>query len=292
MKEIVVISGKGGTGKTSITASLAALFKKTIIVDCDVDAADLHLLLQPDVLEQKSFISGVEPVLDKETCIECGQCREVCVFDAISENFEIQSAHCEGCGVCAHFCPEKAIQLKDRECGEWYLSNTRFGSMVHARLGIAEENSGKLVTLLKKEAKKLAEKQNEELILVDGSPGIGCPVISSLTGADLILIVTEPTVSGVHDLTRVLDLVDHFKLKAGVIVNKSDLNPVKTDEIEQFVKNRHHELFGKICYDPVFTQAMIQGKTLVEYDKGTILKSLKAIHQKLEQKLGETNAQT
>ena len=292
MRELVVISGKGGTGKTSITASLAALFEKTVIVDCDVDAADLHLLLQPEIRKQERFVSGVEPLIDQKICIKCGQCREVCVFDAISEEFEIQSVHCEGCGVCARFCPENAIQLNDRECGEWYLSKTRFGSMLHARLGIAEENSGKLVTLLKKEARNLAEKENDELILVDGSPGIGCPVISSLTGADLVLIVTEPTISGVHDFIRVLDLIDHFKLSAGVIVNKADLNPEKTKEICQVAENRQHEILGQIVYDPVFTQAMIQGKTLIEYDQGQIKKSIEKIHRKIIQKFEDDNAQT
>ncbi len=259
MKELVVISGKGGTGKTSITASLASLWGRSVISDCDVDAADLYLLLNPKIEQEFDFYSGALPEIDASRCTECGLCRESCHYGAISEDFRIDSISCEGCKTCAFICPEEAITIRERRSGTWFISDTRYGPFVHARLGIAEENSGKLVTLLRRKAKEIAELKNIPLLLTDGSPGIGCPVISSISGADLILIVTEPTLSGKHDLKRVLELCTHFSIKAAVLINKADINESISGAItEESLKNGAHFL-GRIPYDETVTRAMIQG---------------------------------
>jgi MinD superfamily P-loop ATPase len=279
MKEIVVISGKGGTGKTTLTASLAALYKNNVIADCDVDAADLHLLLDPDIQKTTEFKSGVEAVIDKNICTACGKCREVCKYDAISPDYIVNKIDCEGCAVCSFFCPDNAITLEERHCGEWYLSETRFGPFIHARLGIAEENSGKLVSLIRRQAKLLAEERGLDTILVDGSPGIGCPVISSITGASLVVVVTEPTVSGVHDMERVMGLAKHFQIPAVVVINKSDLNEEMSREIEIKVNGLNSPVIGHIPYDPVVTHAMVQGKTVVEFSDGPLIKEIEKIGQ-------------
>jgi MinD superfamily P-loop ATPase len=267
MKELVVISGKGGTGKTSLTAAFAALSENKILCDADVDAADLHLLMKPDVRMKTDFTGGGLAQIDLSKCIECGLCRELCRFDAIRENYVVDHIDCEGCGVCVDFCPEKAIAFPIQICGEWYISETRFGPMVHARLGIAEENSGKLVTLIRQETRKLAEQRNLDLIITDGPPGIGCPVIASIGGAGALLIVAEPTVSGLHDMERVAQLAAHFKVPAMVCVNKYDLNPRQADAIEKVAEQRKMVVLGRIPFDPIFTEAMIQGKTIHEYKK-------------------------
>jgi len=267
MKELVVVSGKGGTGKTSLTAAFAFLAENKILCDADVDAADLHLLMNPDIQMKTDFIGGGIALINREKCIECGMCRDLCRFDAISENFVVNHIDCEGCGVCVDFCPEKAIEFPSQICGEWYISETRFGPMVHARLGIAEENSGKLVTLIRREARKLAEKKQLELMITDGPPGIGCPVIASIGGASALLIVTEPTVSGLHDMDRVAQLAAHFKVPAMVCVNKYDLNPGQTDAIEKLAKKQKMVVLGRIPFDPIFTESMIQGKTIFEYNE-------------------------
>jgi MinD superfamily P-loop ATPase len=216
MKELVVISGKGGTGKTSLTAAFANLSAETVLCDADVDAADLFLITEPDIRESYIFKSGHKADIVSDICSRCGLCRDLCRFSAIREDFTVDPLSCEGCGVCVYFCPVKAISFSENTCGEWYISETRVGPMVHARLNIAEENSGKLVALVRKEARKLAEKRQAELILTDGPPGIGCPVIASIGGASAVLIVTEPTVSGLHDMSRVIDLARHFSVKAMV----------------------------------------------------------------------------
>ncbi len=285
MKEVVVISGKGGTGKTTITASLAALWKDKVIADCDVDAADMHLLLDPTIQQKSDFYSGVEAVIDGDRCTQCGKCLDVCRFHAITPDFVVDSLACEGCGVCPYFCPMDAISLVERHSGEWYVSETRFGPMVHARLGIAEENSGKLVSLIRKKAKELAEQRGLDLILADGSPGIGCPVISSITGASLVVIVTEPTVSGVHDMDRVLGLAKHFQIPAVMVINKYDLNEEMTQITEARAKEYVAPVLGRIPYDPVVTRAMVQGKTVVEFQDGAVAQAIEEIGQKLWQKV-------
>ena len=269
MKELVVISGKGGTGKTTLTAAFAALAKNRVLCDADVDAADLHLLMAPKIKTRSDFKGGSIAVINEDKCTECGLCRELCRFDAISENFVVDSIECEGCGVCVDFCPENAIDFPVQTCGQWFVSDTRFGPMVHARLGIAEENSGKLVTLIRQEAKKLAEEKKLEMIITDGPPGIGCPVIASIGGATAVLIVTEPTVSGIHDMERVAQLAEHFKIPAMVCVNKYDLNPDQALAIEKIAKEHEITFLGNIAFDPVFTKSMIDGKTLIEYDNNS-----------------------
>ncbi len=271
MKELVVLSGKGGTGKTSLTAALASIVENSVLCDADVDAADLHLLLAPDVKQRTDFMGGNVAVIDPEKCTQCGQCVELCRFDAIDDSFIVDEIDCEGCGVCVDLCPEQAIDFPVKKCGEWYISDTRFGAMVHARLGIAEENSGKLVTLVRHEAQKLAEARKLELILTDGPPGVGCPVIASVGGATAVLVVTEPTVSGLHDMQRVLELADHFKVSCLICVNKFDLNLDQTAAIEVLAKERNIPVVGKIPFDSRFTKAMVQGKTIFEYDKNSDL---------------------
>ena len=270
MKELVVISGKGGTGKTSIMAAFASLAKNKVLCDADVDAADLHLLTDPEIKKLYDFQGGGIAVIDPDKCTQCGLCRELCRWEAISEQFEVDSIECEGCGVCVDFCPEQAIEFPLSTCGQWFISDTRFGPMVHARLGIAEENSGKLVTLIRQEAKKLAEKNKLDLIITDGPPGVGCPVIASIGGATALLIVTEPTVSGLHDMERVAQLADHFKVPAMVCVNKFDLNTDQTQAIEKLAKEKNMTVLERIPFDPIFTKSMVQGKTIFEYNTESI----------------------
>ncbi len=282
MKELVVISGKGGTGKTSIMAAFASLAKNKVLCDADVDAADLHLLMDPEIKKHYDFQGGGTAVIDPDTCTQCGLCRELCRWEAISEAFEVDPIECEGCGVCVDFCPEQAIDFPLNTCGQWFISDTRFGPMVHARLGIAEENSGKLVTLIRQEAKKLAEKYKLDLILTDGPPGVGCPVIASIGGATGLLIVTEPTVSGLHDMERVAQLADHFKVPGMVCVNKFDLNIDQTQAIEKLAKEKNITVLGRIPFDPVFTKSMVQGKTIFEYNTESIVgQAVKQIWKKI-----------
>ncbi len=265
MHEIVVISGKGGTGKTSLTAALASLAKDAVFCDADVDAADLHLLLHPTINNQHDFIGGSKASIRQNACTQCGLCRQMCRFEAISTDFVVDHIACEGCGVCVDFCPEKAIDFNPQLCGQWFLSDTRFGSLVHARLGIAEDNSGKLVHLVRKEAAALAEEKGAKLILTDGPPGIGCPVIAAIGGASLVLVVVEPTLSGRHDMERVLDLAAHFKVPARLLVNKYDLNKTMAENLEKDAANRGVPSVGRIPFDPAFTRAMVQGQVIFEY---------------------------
>ena len=269
MKELVIISGKGGTGKTSLVASFASLAENKVLCDADVDAADLHLIMNPDVREEHDFQGGNTAVINEAKCSECGLCIDLCRWNAINGNFQVDTLACEGCGVCVYFCPEKAIDFPVKTCGQWFRSDSRFGPMIHARLGIAEENSGKLVTLVRREARTLAEKQGRNLILTDGPPGIGCPVIASIGGASALLIVTEPTVSGKHDMERVSQLAAHFKVPALVCVNKFDLNPDQTQAIEDFSNEKGMRVVGRVPFDPVFTKSMVQAKTVFEYDENS-----------------------
>jgi MinD superfamily P-loop ATPase len=271
VKELVILSGKGGTGKTSLTASFAALAarqSRALLCDADVDAADLHLVMAPKILETHEFVSGNEAIIKKDLCTACGQCFEVCRFDAVTQTtggeYRIDALDCEGCGVCVDLCPEGAIDFPQKTCGQWFVSDTRFGTMVHARLGIAEENSGRLVALVREEARKRAQTRNLELIITDGPPGIGCPVIASMGQATAVLIVTEPTVSGIHDMKRVAELAAHFKLPAMVCINKYDLNTDQAAAIEKIARDRGLMVAGKIPFDPAFTTAMVQGKSVVE----------------------------
>ena len=279
MKEIVVISGKGGTGKTCITSSIAYLGGKDVVVaDCDVDAADMHLLMQPDYAKSEDFYSGEIAEIDQDVCINCGKCKEVCRFNAvpiIDQQHTISSLNCEGCGYCARVCPVGAISMIEQNVGKVHTSNTKAGNeMVHAELGIGADNSGKLVAKVKKEAKQLAEKTNKEYIIIDGSPGVGCPVVSSLSGADFVVLVTEPTVAGLHDLERVYQLVKKFKIKAGCIINKADLNTNVAKEIKEFLKKENIVHIANLPYDETFTKAMTLGQTIVEYDEDNLRKIL------------------
>lgn len=289
MQELVIISGKGGTGKTSVTASFAVLAERPVIADCDVDAADLHLILAPVVRERHEFRAGHEAVIRPEQCIACGACLRLCRFDAVRTetgrdgecSFAIDPVACEGCGVCVRFCPEQAIDFPERVCGEWMVSDTRCGPMVHARLGVAAENSGKLVSTVRQEARRLAEQNGHSLILVDGPPGIGCPVIASVTGASLVLAVTEPTVSGEHDLERVLSLTRHFRIPTAVCVNKWDLNPRMTENIEAKARQAGARIAGRIRYDRAVTLAQMQEKAVVETDAPCV-EDICAIWNRLE----------
>jgi len=265
VKELVVISGKGGTGKTSLMAAFASLAENKVLCDADVDAADLHLLMDPDIKERHDFQGGSTAIINPNKCTQCGLCRDLCRWNAISEAFKVDPIECEGCGVCVDFCPEEAIDFPVKTCGEWYISKTRFGPMVHARLGIAEENSGKLVTIVRQEAKKLAEKNKLNLLITDGPPGVGCPVIASVGGASAVLIVAEPTVSGLHDMERVAQLAAHFKVPVMVCVNKFDLNFDQTEAIEKLAKENNMTIAGRIPFDPVFTESMVQRQTVLEY---------------------------
>lgn len=281
MKQLLVISGKGGTGKTTLVAGFASLAENAVIADCDVDAPDLHIILQPEIQKEIPFYALKVPVKDESKCIECGKCIEACRFNAIDENFNIIDFKCEGCGACAFICPEDAIEMIDREAGKIYISRTRFGPFVHAQLKIGEEASGKLVIEVKRKARELAEKENKELILIDGSPGIGCPVIASLSGVDLALIVTEPTVSGIHDLKRILGVTRHFGIKTSVCINKFDINEEKTNEIENFCNENGIYLLGKIPYDSSVTKAMIELKTVIEFSSSQTSEEVKKIWSKI-----------
>ena len=294
MKEIVVISGKGGTGKTSITASFAVLGGSDVIVaDCDVDAADMHLLLKPDLEFSEKFYSGEIAYIEQSKCIGCGKCAEVCRFDAISfinSQYFINPLSCEGCGYCSQICPASAIINKSRLSGKWFVSNIKTGSkMVHARLDIGADNSGKLVAKVKKEAKKLASEESKSFILIDGSPGIGCPVVSSLSGANFVVLVVEPSVSGVHDLKRVYQVVKNFNIKAGCIINKANINPEKQLEIKNFLLQENILHLADLPYDENFTKAMVNGMTIVEYDQGDLKRKIIQIWKKINTFLTNKN---
>ncbi len=290
MKEIVVISGKGGTGKTSIAASFACLGGEDVVVaDCDVDAADMHLLMQPDFRQSEDFYSGELAVISQDRCTQCGKCEEVCRFDAISVEdgeYRVDPLECEGCGYCARVCPEGAISNKIQLAGRLYVSGIKTGStMVHASLGIGADNSGKLVAKVKNEARKIAGEDKHAMILVDGSPGIGCPVISSLSGADFVVLVTEPSVAGLHDLERVYDLVKKFRIRAGCIINKSDLNTDVSGRIEKFIRDENILHLANLPYHGAFTEAMVRGQTLVEFERNKLTGIITDSWNKIKQAL-------
>jgi MinD superfamily P-loop ATPase len=265
MKQMTILSGKGGTGKTTITASFAALSCNAVFADCDVDASNLHLLLKPEIKETLEFKGLNLAVIDPERCTQCGICEEKCRFHAI-HNFEVDSIHCEGCKVCVQICPVQAIDFVDRFCGQAYISNTEYGPMSHARLTPGMENSGKLVSLVRQNAKRIAEEGGFDLVLVDGPPGIGCPVIASLADIDLGLVVVEPTLSGIHDLIRALGLLEHFDIEPLVCVNRYDINKENTELIQEFCKKEDIQMLGIIPFDPTVTKATVDGKPIVEFD--------------------------
>lgn len=274
MTELIVISGKGGTGKTSIVASFAALAGSMALADCDVDAANLHLVVNPSVLRREAFSGGYLATVLADKCTACGKCEELCRFDAVSfdgpsgemadKTYRIDPIACEGCGVCAYFCEHDAIDFSLAVNGQWFVSDTRYGPMVHARLGVGESNSGKLVSLVRSQAKKIAEQQGLDLILVDGPPGIGCPVIASVTGADVVLVVAEPSLSGFHDLKRAADLTRHFGIKTLLCVNKWDLNEDLAAAMEQWALRHSLQVAGRVRYDSAVTKAQVRRRPMVE----------------------------
>lgn len=270
MKQITIISGKGGTGKTSIIAALASVAENTVIADCDVDAADLFLVLKPQILFENKYLGGKTAVIDYSKCTNCGICEDLCRFDAINtiENrVTISEFSCDGCELCKRACPEDAISMIQSDTSRWFISDSRFGPMVYARLGIAEDNSGKLVTVVREEAKKIAKAKNRDFVIIDGPPGIGCPVIASITGVDIAIIVTEPTQSGLHDLKRVVELVNNFSIKPLIIINKFDLNKEMSEVIEKYCKKNDIEIIAWIPFNRIFVDAMVNQQTIVEYNK-------------------------
>lgn len=282
MKQLTIISGKGGTGKTTLTAAFASLASNIVLADCDVDAADLHLILKPEIKETIEF-SGLKLARkEDDKCTSCGECLAHCRFGAISEDYMIIEDRCEGCGVCEHVCPSGAIELVERKSGYAYKSDTRFGPMAHAELKTAEEASGLLVSLVRKSAKELAEEHCKELILIDGPPGIGCPVIAAISGVDLVLIITEPTLSGIHDMERILGVAEHFKIPGIVCINKCDINPENSTRIEKFCRGKDIPVVGKLPYNTIVTKAMIEEKSVVEFSDGAFSREIKAIWKEIE----------
>ncbi len=289
MKQLTVLSGKGGTGKTILTASFAVLAKNAVVADCDVDAPDLHMLLHPDVIEMQQFKGSKVAVIDETKCTRCGLCREKCVFAAVTSDLKVDPIACEGCGVCAFVCPANAITLVERVSGSAYISKTKYGFMSHAMLYPGESNSGKLVTLVRQNAKILAEKENSNIVIIDGSPGIGCPVIASIAGVDAGLVVTEPTLSGIHDLERVLQLLNHFRVAPFVCINMYDINVVNTESILSFCRENRIEVVGKIPFSPKITEAIVNGKTIMEYSpKSAVAKEIEIIWKKIVKSMFDT----
>ena len=271
MKKITIISGKGGTGKTSLAGCFASLAgEQAVLVDADVDAANLSLITKPSILEEHEFWASKVASTNLDNCDDCGLCLEICRFEAISQNYKVDPVTCEGCGFCYHACPRGAIKMKSRLSGRWFVSHTPYGHLVHARLGIAEENSGKLVTTIRNKGEELAESESKDYLVIDGPPGIGCPVIASLTGSDAALIVTEPTVSGIHDLERVLAVCRHFGVGASVCINRYDLEEEQAHKIELYCLSEDIALAGKIPFDRAFVRSMIEGVPVVDYTGGTV----------------------
>jgi len=295
MKELVILSGKGGTGKTSMVGALAALAENKVLVDCDVDAANLYLLTDPEIESAHEFSGGSKAVIDQDKCTSCGVCHEQCRFEAVIVDesnpdlplaeYSIDPLACEGCGVCSRVCIDDAITMKPTVNGMWYRSRTRFGCLVHGRLGIAESNSGRMVTLLRNTARGVAEENGCGLVIIDGPPGIGCPAIAALTGADYVLIVTEPGLSAYHDLERLAALIRHFDIPAGICINKYDINPEITNRIVAFAEDHGFDLPGKLKYDETMTRAQVAGKTVIEYSNGESAEALKSIWREVKNRM-------
>jgi MinD superfamily P-loop ATPase len=296
MKQLVILSGKGGAGKTTVAAALASLAARqgrVVLADADVDASNLELLLAPTVREEHAFAAGQVGEIDTERCSGCGECLDICRFDAIeppgetdsSPTYRIDAMACEGCAACFHACSTKAIRMKPVQAGLWFLSDTRFGALLHARLFAGQENSGKLVTLVKKKACELASRENVPLVLVDGPPGIGCPVISAISEADLALLVTEPTITGEHDLERVLAVTAHFGVPAAVMINKADLNPVRAEAVESLCLDRGIAVLGRLPYDTVVDESIVRGVPLSDYGNIPLAGALERIWRRLQASL-------
>ena len=287
MKQLVILSGKGGTGKTTVGAALAHLASEempVVLADADVDAANLELVLDPTKLEEHDFTGGQVAIIAPDTCTACGICAEVCRFEAIipgDVTYRVDDIACEGCASCFHQCPVEAIRMEEQTAGRWFRSDTRFGPLFHAHLFAAQENSGKLVTLVKQQGRLRALDENRHLLIVDGPPGIGCPVISASAGADLALLVVEPTVSGIHDLERILATTNHFGVPALVCINKVDINTKRAAEVEAFCTEQGIEVVGRIPYDDVVTEAMVQGLPVTAFDDGVLVAELKHVWQRV-----------
>jgi MinD superfamily P-loop ATPase len=287
MKQLAVVSGKGGTGKTSVVASLAALSEgRAVIADCDVDAPDLHLILHPRIREMREFFGIKRAIIDQQKCTKCLLCQDHCRFGAIRD-LEIDPLACEGCGVCKLVCPAQAVEMVDRLSGYAYISDTRYGPLVHAELLPGEEASGKLVDMVRKMARDLASSLDLDLVLIDGSPGIGCPVIASLSGVDLALVVTEPTLSAEHDLERILGVTGHFGIRSCVCINKFDLNPQISRRIEELCRVRGVEVTAKLPFDPAVVEAMVKGVPVVEMEN-PVSESLRTLWKGLEELLSKS----
>ncbi|WP_321996087.1 4Fe-4S binding protein [Draconibacterium orientale] len=286
MKEITILSGKGGTGKTSITAALASLATNAVFCDNDVDAADLHLILKPDIKETHPFDSGSLAFINPEECTNCGTCQEACRFEAIFTNEagfpEVNPYQCEGCRLCERLCPVGAIQISQNLNNQWFVSNTRFGTMVHAKMGPGEENSGRLVTQIREKAKEMARENKAQFVINDGPPGIGCTAISSITGTNAVLLVIEPTISGLHDAKRLVELVNSFQVPIYAIINKHDINSEFTATVERYLNDTNIPLVGKIPFSELFVESMLHEKSLVEYvPDHPISLNLKTIWEKI-----------
>lgn len=285
MKQLVIISGKGGTGKTIISASFAVLAKNKVMADSDVDAANLHILLHPEIQEKHQFSGGKTARINPELCSGCGECTKVCRFDAIKETqegeFIVDPISCEGCSICFHVCPANAVAMTENLSGEWFVSRTKYGPFVHAKLGIAEENSGKLVSEVRKKAKEIAEKNSFDFVIIDGPPGIGCPVIASLSGTDLSLVITEPTLSGIHDMERVIKVAQHFRVKTACCINKYDINLHNSFRLESWCSKNSIPVVGKIPFDEKVTQSMVDGVPLIEYSEDSASKEIKIMWNRI-----------
>lgn len=288
--QITVLSGKGGTGKTTITSALAQLSSPiSLIADCDVDAPNLHLLLNPHNNSSLEFKSGKLAIKDQEKCLDCGKCLEICRFNAISEKYEIINTKCEGCGACAWICPEKALSMEIQTCGTIYEAETRFGPMVHARLDIGAENSGKLVSEVIQKSHIRANQLHKSLIIVDGSPGIGCPVIAALTNAKFTIIVVEPTKTAIHDMKRTLELVKFLKIDAGIIINKSTINEDEKSKIISYCEKARIPVLGEIVYHLDIYQAMVNGKTILEQEIDEVVTPMRKIWEKIRDRMKTEN---
>ena len=285
VKELTIISGKGGCGKTTIATSFAALARDHVIADADVDVADMHILLQPEIRKSEIFHGLNIAQKNDDICINCGKCYENCRYGAFDPDNTLHPEKCEGCAVCELVCPVDAIKMVERQAGEAFISDTRFGPLVHAKLHPGEEASGKLVALVRQRAREVAESQGKDLILIDGPPGTGCTVIAAMTGVDLVLVVFEPTLSGIHDAKRIIEVAKHFQIPAIALINKYDINEKNTEDILDYCKDEGIEVVGKIPYDDTATQAMLAEKSVVEFSDGPLARTIRDIWDRVEKAL-------